>query len=165
VTVNTGELTMTVGVVVTIDPGTYPATLTNIEDFDYDDGEGKKILRRWTFNLSDELDSEGNPANIDGVSSLALGPKSKAFAWMGALLGRTPEKGEQITRSMLVGRECLVTVVLTVDGYSKIKEVVPLPRKRTAGTSPSAPATAPFPDSPPARLEAAGAIDVDDIPF
>jgi len=167
------ELTMTVGAIVTVEPGTYPATLTNLEDFDYDDGEGKKVLRRWTFALTDELDSDGNPAVLDGVSSLALGPKSKAFGWISALLGRTPDKGEQITRSMLVGKACLVTVVEKDDGYSKIEAVVPAPKKRAAVSSAGGTntPTAAMPELPPPsdeQLVAAtggGTLDVDEIPF
>jgi len=163
-------MTMTVGVVATIDDGTYAANLIALEDFVFGEGNEAKTLRRWKFGL-DALDSEGNPAEIDGVSSLALGPKSKAYGWVTALMGRPLVEAEEITRSMLINRECLVEVYQK-EGYSKIRNVVAAPRKRAAGTSPAgipvveamAPVAETFPDSPPARLEA-GALDVDDIPF
>ena len=146
----TDEMTMTVGATATVDPGTYSAYLAELADFEYDDGEGNKTLRRWTFALEGEVDSEGKPAAIDGVSSLALGPKSKAFAWMSALLGRVPVTGEQITRSQLIGLACLVTVVLNQEGYSKISAVVPAPRKRAGVAAPvAAPAATAAVSAPP----------------
>jgi hypothetical protein len=140
------ELVGIIGQVTTVEDGTYPATLTNVENFEYQDG----FLRRWTFAL-DAVDSDGNPATVDAVSSTALGPKSKAFGWIAALLGRTPEKGEEIRRSMLVGRSCLVTVVLNADGYSKIEAVVAaLKRPRKPDLTPRPNDEGPlFPDEPP----------------
>ena len=158
----TQEMTMTVGAIATVEDGTYPATLIGLEDFeapDFNNPEDNKTLRRWSFGLNDEVDSEGNPAEIDGVSSIALGPRSKAYGWIEALLGRKLEKGESITRSQLLNKECLVKVEQNDMGYSKITGVIPTPKKR-AGTSPAANS---FPDSPPAKLPST--VDVDDIPF
>jgi hypothetical protein len=102
------------------------------------------------------------------VSSTALGPRSKAYGWIEALLGRKLEKGESITRSQLLNKTCLVKVEQNDDGYSKITAVFPAPRAR-GGTSPASQAAAgTFPDSPPARLEplrTGTAVDVDDLPF
>lgn len=165
------EMTMTVGAVPIVPDGTYPATLIGLEDFeapDFNNPEDNKTLRRWTFGLDGEVDADGNPAEIDGVSSTALGPRSKAYGWIEALLGRKLEKGETIGRGMLLNQHCLVTVAQNEDGYSKIAAVVPAPKAR-GGTSPaSAAPQQTFPDSPPARLEpvrTGTAIDVDDIPF
>lgn len=134
----TGELTMTIGGGYTVEPGTYEATLIALEDFQYDDGEGNKTLRRWTFGLESEVDPEGKPITIDGVSSTATGPKSKAFGWLAALLGRPPVTGETFTPSMLVGRGCMVTVELNAEGYSKVAAVVPQPRRGRVAAAPTA---------------------------
>lgn len=157
------EMTMTVGAIPIVPDGTYPGTLIGLEDFeapDFNNPEDNKTLRRWTFGLDGEVDADGNPAEIDGVSSTALGPRSKAYEWIEALLGRKLEKGEAITRSQLLNKTCLVKVAQNEDGYSKVAGLTAKPKAR-GGTSP---ASQTFPDSPPARLEA-GAIDVDDIPF
>lgn len=158
----TQELTMTIGGGYTVEPGTYPAMLTALEDFDYDDGEGKKTLRRWTFALDGEVDPEGKAVTIDGVSSLATGPKSKAFGWLTALLARAPVTGEKFTPSMLVGRECMVTVELNADGFSKVAAVVPQPKRRAAAPAP-APVPGEFTGAPvtPPLITAATA----DLPF
>lgn len=165
----TEEMTMTVGAIAIVEDGTYPATLIGLEDFeapDFNNPEDNKTLRRWSFGLTDEVDVDGNPAEIDGVSSTALGPRSKAYGWIEALLGRKLEKGESVTRSQLLNQACLVQVAQNDDGYSKIAAVLPEPKKR-GGTSPAAQAQT-FADSPPARLEPARTgvkVDVDDIPF
>jgi hypothetical protein len=183
----TEEMTMTVGAIPIVPDGTYPATLIGLEDFeapDFNNPEDTKTLRRWTFGLDGEVDVDGNPAEIDGVSSTALGPRSKAYGWIEALLGRKLEKGETVTRSSLLNKTCLVTVEQNDDGYSKIAAVVPTPKAR-GGTSPASQKAAEtplvtYPDSPP-RLKAAGVtttelkeavqastgleVDVDDIPF
>jgi len=162
------EMTMTVGAVPIVADGTYPATLIGLEDFDapdFNNPEDTKTLRRWTFGLDGEVDADGNPAEIDGVSSTALGPRSKAYGWIEALLGRKLEKGETVTRSQLLNKSCLVQVAANEDGYSKIAAVLPALKAR-GGTSPASQER--FPDSPPLKLEPARsgtAIDVDDIPF
>ena len=164
----TQEMTLTVGAIPIVPDGTYPATLIGLEQFeaaDFNNPEDSKTLRRWTFGLDGEVDADGNPAEIDGVSSTALGPRSKAYGWIEALLGRKLEKGESVTRSSLLNKTCLVTVEQNEDGYSKITAVVPAPKARGGGTSPAsaAPVAETFPDSPPARV--GQAVDVDDIPF
>jgi len=144
----TEEMTMTVGAVPIVPDGTYPATLIGLEDFeapDFNNPEDNKTLRRWTFGLDGELDADGNPAEIDGVSSTALGPRSKAYAWIEALLGRKLEKGESIARSQLLNKGCLVEVKQNEAGYSKINAVLPAPRRKGPDSGPL------FPDSPPRR--------------
>lgn len=168
----TEEMTMTVGAVPIVPDGTYPGTLIALEDFlapDFNNPDDNKTLRRWTFGLDGEVDVDGNPAEIDGVSSTALGPRSKAYEWIEALLGRKLDKGETITRSMLLNKTCLVKVEQNKDGYSKVTAIIPAPRAR-GGTSPASqqPPLVTYPDSPPARLEpvrTGTAVDVDDIPF
>ena len=156
----TQELTMTIGGGASLEPGTYEATLTALEDFHYDDGEGEKTLRRWTFG-TDEVDAAtGEAISIDGVSSLATGPKSKAFAWLTALIGRTPTTGESFTPSTLVGRPCMVTVILNDDGYSKVSAVVPPPKRKPV----AAPAPA-FVAAPAAAVEATAEAASTELPF
>lgn len=164
----TQELTMTIGGGAVVDPGTYEATLIALEDFEYDDGEGKKTLRRWSFGLEHEVDADGHPVTIDGVSSLATGPKSKAFTWLAALLERPPVTGETFTPSMLIGRSCMITVELNAEGFSKVAAVVPQPKRRNgngaavaAAPAASAPAAAPVTATP----AAAAGEDPDALPF
>jgi hypothetical protein len=175
----TQDMTMTVGAVPIVPDGSYPATLIGLEDYDapdFNNPEDTKTLRRWTFGLDGEVDSDGNPAEIDGISSTALGPRSKAYGWIEALLGRKLEKGETISRSQLLNLTCYVKVEANDDGYSKITAVIPKPKaKPVGGTSPGANAAVTHMDSPPRHLDAAGlpvepvrtgaAVDVDDIPF
>jgi len=152
---STEDLTMTVGGTPTVEDGTYPANLIALDDKpvpDRDNPEDTMTLRIWKFGL-DALDSDGNPAEVEGVSSTALGPRSKAYKWISALLGRKLENGELITREMLLGRECLVTVAQNDNGYSKVIEVVSAPRKKGAPVLDEGPL---FPDSPPRTLTKSG---------
>ena len=127
----TEELTIDIGGAASLEPGTYEATLIGLEHFEYDDGEAPKTLRRWTFG-TDELDpATGEPISIDGVSSLARGPKSKSYLWLTALLGKAPEPGK-FTASSLIGRPCMITVELNEAGYSKVVAVVPPPKRKPA---------------------------------
>ena len=137
------EVTMTIGGGIEVEPGTYLATLTDLTDFTYDDAEGSKTLRRWTFAADDWVDAAGNHITLDGVSSLATGPKSKAYGWTAALLGRTPVTGETLRKSDLVGRDAMVTVILNDDGFSKIATVVPAPKRKGAAPT-SSPDELPF---------------------
>lgn len=142
-------MTMTVGGTPIVEDGTYPGNLIALEDKqvpDRDNPEDTMTLRIWTFGL-DALDSDGNPAEVEGISSTALGPRSKAYKWIAALLGRKLENGEQITRKMLLNQPCLVAVAANDNGYSKVTDVLP-PQKVKAALD-EGPL---FPDSPPRRL-------------
>ena len=105
----------------TIDEGIYNATLTKLEVKTIEKGAyAGDTIRIWTFHV----DVDGVPESVTASSSLAFGPKSKAYSWFTAIMGRAPvfgEKGVQIT-----GRPCRVW--LTIDdesGYNKVKDVLP----------------------------------------
>lgn len=113
------------------EPGSYPMILTDLVPFTYVKDGVPETLLRWTFRASDQT-------GIDGVSSLNTGPRSKAFAWQSALLGRVPGRKDKLGDwsrdpasgvwsgdSPLVGLPCLVSVAAGADGYSKIDNVSP----------------------------------------
>lgn len=110
-----------------IDPGTYPATLTNLSKKTFQaDGEERTIVI-WEFGI--EVDGQGQ--TIEGVTSKATGPKSKAFGWLVALLGATKvTTGDRFRRSDLIGRECLVEVGPDPkSGWPKVHDVMAPIRK------------------------------------
>jgi len=118
------------------DPGTYPAMLVGITPFVInEDTPDVKTLMRWDFSLDEMEDPEipGAELILDGVTSLATGPRSKMRPWVTALLGKALD--DRITleelRSQAVGRECLITVEINEAGYSKVANVVPPARKKT----------------------------------
>lgn len=95
-----------------IPPGTYPATLTSLS-VGTSDQYGD--FRKWDFTLD-------SGSVVGGASSMATGSKSKGGKWAIALLGRKPDKGERV---QLIGRPCLVVVVLDKDDWPKVDNVLP----------------------------------------
>ena len=124
--------------------GSYDATLKSIETKTSNDGEQ---YRRWAFNVA----FEGKDVEITGMSSTKLGPKSKAYKWLTAILGREPGPGEEIAFSSLVGSPCRIEVAENANGYSGVEDV-----KRTATAAPTF--------IPPAS-SLAPEPDYDDLPF
>lgn len=126
-----------------IDDGVYAATLVRLEPFTYEHVEGPRQLLRWTFTLDDYDD----PVPVEGVSSCALGVKSKAYAWLTALLGpdRMLERPKLRPEVDLVGRECQVEIGHDEKGYAKVKTVLGRPKRKPR----------PVLSSPPADPEAA----------
>jgi hypothetical protein len=114
--------------------GTYPAILTGIEPFKINEGTADaKTLLRWDFMLAGLEDPEvpGQSLILDGVTSMATGPRSKMRAWVTALLGRGLDEKIGLTglRTQLVNKECFVQVGINDDGYSRVENVVPPARK------------------------------------
>lgn len=121
--------------------GTYPALLVGVEPFKINEGTAEaKTLIRWEFSLdgTDDPEVPGQPIILDGITSLATGPRSKMRPWVAALLGRNLD--EQISlsglRTQLLGHPCLVTVEINDSGYSKVANVVPPPRQPARPAAP-----------------------------
>ena len=78
---------------VDIPPGTYPGKLS---------ATSVKTSVAWgDFRAWDFLLDEGHI--VGGGSSMSTGSKSKGGRWIAALLGRRPEKGENVTTT-IIGR-------------------------------------------------------------
>lgn len=128
---------------------TYPAVLTGIDPFKINEGTAEaKTLLRWDFMLAGVEDPEvpGQSLILDGVTSLATGPRSKMRAWVTALLGRALDEkiGLSGLRTALINKECFVQVEINEAGYSKVANVVPPVRKPA-----SPPVAAPAPIAEP----------------
>jgi hypothetical protein len=97
-----------------IPPGTYPGKLVSVitkTSPAYGD------FRAWDFALD-----EGHV--VGGASSMNTGSKSKGGRWIMNLLGRKPEKGENVT-SLILGKPCLLVVIEDDDGWPKVDDVLP----------------------------------------
>jgi hypothetical protein len=118
------------------------------------DPSGRAPAIIWTFALED---IEGQ--TIDGTTSEATGPKSKARPWLEALLGKTQTKDMLrglIDRNALIGRQCQVLVAINDNGYPKVSAVLPLSGARRTPAEPqtgpdttSTPSAAPGPSTEP----------------
>jgi hypothetical protein len=95
--------------------GTYPATLLSVEPNVTSFGEG----RRWNWLV----DVNGEMVDHSSLSSLHLGPQSKAYKWLTALNGGVPPKaGEQVDP---IGKRVLLTFSHNEKGFPAIANAAP----------------------------------------
>ena len=137
------------------DQSLHPATLTDLtrkmlpSQFD-PSGRAPAII--WTFALED---IEGT--TIDGTTSEATGPKSKARPWLEALIGKDKTKEllrGRIDKKVLIGRPCQVLVAINDNGYPKVSAVLP-----AQGARRTAPQAEPARDTTPPVSEPQGPSD------
>jgi hypothetical protein len=102
-----------------IKDGTYPAVLESIETVPSPSATIAGDARRWTFLV--EHDGKVEPLSV--FSSMNTGPKTKAYAWLTALLGEAPKAGK--TYEEPVGKRVLVKVVHKESGWPDVAEVLP----------------------------------------
>ena len=113
-----------------VEEGVYPAVVTKL---DLKETEAGDTFRIWHFDVT----AEGETKKITAASSLMLGPKSKAYKWISAILGRRPEPGEKIE---VVGYPCQVHLIVDEDtGYNKVETVLPANGKAAPQPAPAAP--------------------------
>jgi hypothetical protein len=119
--------------------GVYAAQCTGLRRVDYVDkitGEDRTIIA-WQFNV---VVDDGDPMQLEGTTSMATGPASKAYGWIAALLGPAAVSPHaRISASQLTGKTCLVTVGPDKNGWPKILEVTATPR--TPSRAPGSPAS------------------------
>lgn len=118
------------------EPGNYPAHVVGLDVFTSKEGTpDAQTLLRWDFALygTDDPDMPGHEIIIDGVTSLATGPRSKMRAWVTALGANLDGMKVSLStlRQAVIGKDCMVQIVI-VDGYSRVARdggVTPPPRK------------------------------------
>jgi hypothetical protein len=97
--------------------GVYPATVSEIV-LRENEADGREWLA-WDFVLDDGR-------RIGGGTSYAIGVRTKAYAWISALVGRERMGGGvQIVESDLTGARCQIVVELDADGLPKVGSVLP----------------------------------------
>jgi len=128
-----------------IPAGTYPGRLARVG---VAESNAWGEFRTWDFELD-------NGSTVGGSSSMKTGSKSKTGRWITALLGRKPDKGENVTKA-IIGRPCLVVVTENDDGWPQVADVLP-PMSGSVAAAPG-PATESAPAAGPTPI-------VDDLPF
>ena len=97
-----------------VEPGVYIGTLIGLRPFEFTDPQTQETKRliEWQFGTEIPIPlPDGTFYEPSGVTSMATGPKSKAFAWLVALLGPaavTPSA--QFRASVLIGRQAQLTI-------------------------------------------------------
>jgi len=122
-------------------------------------GEEQDFLE-WTW-LVHGKDGDGE---INSLTTTATGPKSRIFEYLVALLGAAKVQVDAgFEESDLVGKQVMVQIVITDDGFSKIDKIMGAP---SGGKATAAAPAAPQPAAAeqPAVVDAGPAKD-DDLPF
>jgi len=105
-----------------VDPGTYMATVANVERANITTAEGDKELLRWSF----KVETDDGVADMSALSSLSYGhPSAKNTKWATALLGNAPDT---LSADDLVGAQGMVVVDLDANGYAKVVDLVARPK-------------------------------------
>ena len=136
-------------------PGTYTATLIGIAPkrmvTQYSKNGEEQDFLEWTWDV--------NGTTITSLTTQATGPKSRIFEYLVALLGADKVVIDAgFEENDLVGKQVLVQIVATDDGFSKIDRIMGAPKGAAA------PAAAPAPVA--AAAAPAPAVDTDgDLPF
>jgi len=126
-----------------IEDGTYTAKLKSIEDTELTwEGKERPGLK-WTFLFPDVTDEEGEPGELTAVSSTALSPKSKLWAWYQALTGVTLDLDMEIDLDDMVRKKTQAAIIHqpSKDGtgsWPRIENRIGLPKKGKA-KAPAAP--------------------------
>ncbi len=114
-----------------VEPGTYPGllqavTIKNIVGFS---GIAEDV-REWQFQVS----VNGDLKPLSAISSMNMGPQSKSYKWLTALLRRPLLAGEQLDDP--IGANALLVVGDNKKGYSTILDVLPAPQTPQQSTLP-----------------------------
>jgi hypothetical protein len=141
-----------------IEPGTFTVTLTDISGprtivpkSGPNAGEEVEVLD-WTFATEDGQE-------LDAISSLKTGPKSKTIKWLTAFFGAVPPPGASFDAKDIIGRMAIATVVLDEGGWPRIDTLSALPVARKPK------AAAPAPEPVAAAVAVAEADEPADLPW
>lgn len=125
--------------------GSYLATLITVTDpitakssMADAKGDGTWTYRDWTFAMDGgQFDGQVLDVRANAGSS---GPKSKQFAIIAALIGRTPPVGAQIDiQAHLVGRQCLLGIKTNDSDYPYADTFMAVPGDQATSQQPAAP--------------------------
>lgn len=153
---------MTVGGSSDIDAGTYPGTLIAINEKRIPSKfstspDGMDDSWEWVFALEDGTE-------VNGLTSTYLTPKSRAFGYLVALVGKEKvTSGAGFELSDLIGKTALVSVEINDAGWPRVVAVMPPIGGRRGPAAPAATQAA-F-DAVIAPVAAPVAQDEDDLPF
>lgn len=131
------------------DQSLHPATLSKLTkkilpSAFSESGKAPAII--WTFTLD-------SGTTVDGTSSEATGPKSKARPWLEAMLGKTTTKemlrAGALSKSVLIGKRCQVLISINDNGYPKVSTVLPYNGPQAPAAPQAAPSATPVQSAAP----------------
>lgn len=109
-------------VVPVLQPGVYPARFAKIAEQNNDNG---------TFwMLTFIVENGNNVVEITATTSPRITPKTKMGKWLSVLMGRTLDVGENVNFANIIDTPCQIVVTINEAGYSRIENILPMPKKR-----------------------------------
>lgn len=157
-----------------LDPGTYPVTCVGVEQKTITVENEDRQVFEWKFNV--DTDDPDEVIEVNGLTSIMTGPKSKTAQFISALLGPDAlQPGAEFDLPDFVGKSALATVGLNKNGYPRVEGLVAIPKVAKRKATPVAvqqddededetPAPAPAkPKVKPIREQVAD--DETDLPF
>jgi hypothetical protein len=116
----------------TVEPGTYPVTVTDVVQKTIQTHDGPMDIIDWTFAI------DGTDQTVKGSTSMMSGPKSKNYAWLTAL-GFDLNAGMGFGPSDIIGRSAYASVVIKANGYSAVDTLVRKPKDLKTTRQPGTP--------------------------
>lgn len=107
----------------------YEVELLRIEEveipdkFNEEDPTALKPMWNWIFRIL-ETDRDYKGTVISGMSSQSMHETSKAYRWVGSLMGRSLGSGEKVDLVPLFGTKCRIMVKFNNGGFSTIVDVL-----------------------------------------
>ena len=161
-----------------IEAGDYPATVVNVTQETITVEFEDRDVFKWHFEIPTE---DGDPIEISGLTSRTISPKSKAFAYLVALLGASHVQPDaEFGLEDVIGKTGIVTVGENKRGWMEVKNLHAAPRTAAKPTKAATNGSAPVAATPSPRRAAAvdtapaprktvratvGEDDLDDLPF
>ena len=117
--------------------------VTGVEENNFTHNDEKVEKLRWTFDVTDQGPWQGRSVNGDTTQVFTAHPNCKAYNWASAILGRSPEPGEEFDTDDLVGMSCRILIGHRTDKqgrtWMKVKEVMGPRSGATAAPAPTTP--------------------------
>lgn len=153
-----------------LDPGTYPVTCVGVEQKTITVENEDRQVFEWKFNVDTDDDEV---IEVNGLTSIMTGPKSKTAQFIAALLGPDAlQPGAEFDLPDFVGKSALATVGLNKNGYPRVEGLVAIPKVAKRKAAPvvvqqdedeEEEAPAPVKKAKPIREQVADSED--DLPF
>ncbi len=120
-----------------LEAGTYEAICTDLKPDEFPESQYDPYVYRWTLETTEVLDSDGRGIELTAISSRKLTPNSKLTRWVNALLGHIPEIGGEIDLEEVVGKHCLMVVVMKPSAsgteFARVDDLIPEPKRTRPG--------------------------------
>jgi hypothetical protein len=112
---------------VTLTDGWHPAVLVGISEHEKPENflMSTPTLLRWhlvAWEDRDEIDEQSSAQKLDGTTSTAFSPRSKAFRWVKDMLGRKLEIGEDVDFDALLPYPCRIKTEENEKGFRNVIE-------------------------------------------